>query len=108
MRWVRGTETQYSQDPHAQTDDSQTYNHNCRYSPQGASVPRPTLASPAQESCTAKTSTQSVWLKACLPLCTPEGLAYGRARELQETEAPLLKGVPQTSHTPRPHTETVI
>ena len=77
-------------------------NYNCRGSTQGARGPSPTLGSPAQGSCTRKTSPQNIWL------WSPVGLTFRRARGLWEIETPLLKGAHRTSHAPGPRAEAVI
>lgn len=84
-----GAETPYSQDPHSQVGHPPgTWfwedNHNCRHALQGARALSLVLGSPTWGSCTGKTRTQNVWLWKAL------ALAYGRARGLQETEAPIF------------------
>ena len=76
-------------------------NYNCRSSPRVVRVLSPILGSPAQGSCTRKTSPRSIWLwrAARLNLGSPRGLG-----EIVFT----LKRVHTKSHTPGPRAEAVI
>ena len=58
--------------------------------------------SPAQASCTGKTSPQDIWL------WKPAGLTFRRVRGLWGTETLLLKGACRGSHTLGPRAEAVI
>ena len=65
---------------------------NCGASTKEVRGPSPMLGSPAQESCTRKTSPQSIWL------WKSPGLTFGSPGGLGEIETPLLKGTKNLTH----------